>query len=70
MDHAPLTLGKMELYWLGVVAAVVGGVLFALRPYHGRPWLRGVSMGVGSLACALTSGRPMWTRRSIRSSAR
>ena len=69
MDTAPLTLGKMELYWLGVVAAVVVGVLFALRPYHGRPWLRGVSMGVGSLACALTPAgwilAPTWATKVL-----
>ena len=58
MDSHALTLGRMELYWLGVVAAVVVGVLFALRPYHGRPWLRAVAMGSGSAACALTP--PGW----------
>ena len=54
-DVGQITIGRMEFYWLAVVAVVVVGVLFALRPYHGRPWLRAVAMVTGSIACLLTA---------------
>lgn len=62
MDTAPpvpvvpgLMLGQMELYWFAVILVAVVSVMYGLRQYHGRPWLRFVAMAAGAVTCALVT---------------